>query len=345
MVRWEAGDGVGGGLVETFEGRRTDLDLDCPVEVEGHCVAAPPIDDDRTAFFGFASIGEEFPVGPFGHLEVTAMAAGGELEVACAPNPVVRGEEITCEATRGSSPAPSVRRWFFRGGGHTVEAERTEPTWQGTMAVSGTVSVVAAPEAEPDTARTEVTVEERVWVESAPEVTVTSCAGPRRGCPLRYPPVYGQDLGQTALQAPAPIPSLLERRARRIQTGPNEGWSFLDGSSPPIQFTEHRVFLNRILTEPDHKFWKRRPNCDVDAVRDSVRKHELVHVDHFERHLPATNVNQIAEDAFRFGSIQQLERHEIADRSRAISDTLAFLTDSAHTARYPSDPCNMRLLP
>ena len=68
MVRWEAGDGAGGGFV-------ADLDLDCPVEVEGHCVPAPPIDNDRIVTATFASIGNDFPDGPFGHLEVTAMAA------------------------------------------------------------------------------------------------------------------------------------------------------------------------------------------------------------------------------------------------------------------------------
>lgn len=290
--------------------------------------------------------------------EVRAIAGAGSagkckkpgLEVSCSPDPIVRGEEITCEASaRSSGEAPDVRRWFFEDGGSAVEVERTLPTWSGTMVVSGTVSVVGGPIEAPDTARTEVAVSARNWNDRPPQqVTEIRCSGRGSGCPLRDPPQTFADIAQGQFR-PANILRPFTRRIEEVTAGPNTGWWFLEGDDGPLVFQEYRIFLHDLLFDPSDPFWRRRSTCSprqVSLYRSEVRRHEDVHLQRFLRLLPGTPLNQIAEDAVAFGSRQFL-RDSVWRRASAIDDTIEFMTDMAspdHSREsYPALPCSVQL--
>lgn len=267
-----------------------------------------------------------------------------ELQVSCTPDPVVRGEEITCEATaRSGGEAPEVRRWSFEGRGQRVEAESTQPTWRGRMVVSGTVSVVGGPETAPDTASTEVTVEARGWEDPVAEVSSRVCDGGQPGCPFPASPSERKDLAQSRLG-----PSNLERpfldRLSRIETGPNAGWVFLQGRSPPIRCEKYEILLHSLLFEPGARFWRSRPQCDVDRVRRTALQHERVHTSSFINNLGVNPVNQTIEDFTVFGvSSEDVLEDLVEAEARSLRRLIAILSEQDHEPPqlFPPNSCDL----
>jgi hypothetical protein len=277
--------------------------------------------------------GEEHSDGA--HVEVVA----ARLVLECAPAEVVRGATVTCEASISSAAATlETTAWTFTGGGEVVNGPTGSTSWRGVMVVPGTVAVEGLVNGHASTAHADVAVVARTWPDPIPDEPEEFCGG-GAGCPLDYPPVFLDDLGQSQL-LPSNLLAPLRARARMLGEGPNEGWSYLEGATPPILFDEYRVYLNTVLSSDSDPFWRGRPDCDVGEVLDAVRQHEQVHVNSFILALPFSPVNQPLEDRVVFGPLNEPVLRRMATDLR---EQIMHMIDVDHRGLYPSLPCDIGL--
>lgn len=172
----------------------------------------------------------------YGRLTARRVRAA-ELILSCTPNPVVRGEETTCEATTDNPNARlEVEKWWFKGTdsrGQAFEYQQEDvpaTTWTGVMALTGKVYVSARVNgAEPVEKSTTVTVTNRDWTAETISYNVREVTYeefPATGRPPLLPRTP-RDLGATWMSG-----TLLPRTApgvmRYIQDdGPNSLLAYL----------------------------------------------------------------------------------------------------------------------
>lgn len=275
-----------------------------------------------------------------GQAVVWVVSRGGDLSVACEPSPVVRGNDVTCEADAGGT-APDEVSWTFTGGGHTV-TESTTARWEGTMVVSGTVEAAAEVGGAELSASTEVTVRARDWEDPVPEVPdPTFCAGLSEDCPLQDPPRSKDDFGKTQL-FPTDLAAVVERRVlfARADGGPNDGLRFLVSDPvPPIPFERYQIYVHQILTQPRNPFWRRNGDCtpaEVEQYREIVLEHERQHTRSFIANLELNPVNQILEDVHA-GSRNRLQ----VALERALEEAKELIDRNSDPGPLPTAPCTV----
>jgi hypothetical protein len=254
-----------------------------------------------------------------GHIEDQIVFARSEivrvqpvrLKLDCTPNPVTRGQSITCTASKDPASAPGevkITGWSFAGAGSTIKAEEEDqhsPTWGGTMVVSGTISVVGTiggRAVEPATVA--VNVIGRNWTGKIkyPDATSEFVGEPD----LPYPPVTPENpeledgvLG-VYLDAP-PVASYGEG------SGPNKGWVYVD--EPPLFSMTPLIRLN-VALRPDNPFYRAqrgdsgvrlsgRPACGPAFMRQAARHvpahedgHHQVAKSHYESSTTAETLEQ-----------------------------------------------------
>jgi hypothetical protein len=169
-----------------------------------------------------------------------------ELTLTCSPNPVIRGEEITCTAGKKANAPGELTdiRWEFSGNGFKYpdadagEKAPSEPTWTGEMAMSGTVTVVAKLNGAEQSKSVGVTIEARTEFRKK-HVSVDVRPGTLEDVPLELgrpsdPPKDVTDLGRALTEPgileydPATNMADLLRIIRLIDDqGPNHGLAYL----------------------------------------------------------------------------------------------------------------------
>lgn len=220
-----------------------------------------------------------------GYQETRAACESGPLTVACVPNPVLRGEPITCEASTQDPEAElEVIEWQFTDGQHVVTYEPPDverPFWAGTMAVGGAVTVMATVDGDSIEASTTVSVQPREWhdLEQLPAAVQQACPLPGETlvfpCPLTYPPRVPYDFGSTDLY------SDWRGSVFEVDSGPNEGWSMILSADQgttmyAYKYLAHIVSYNPILDDPADTLWP--AGCNVADMKNVVLNHEWQHV-------------------------------------------------------------------
>lgn len=122
-----------------------------------------------------------------------------QLTVSCTPSPVLRGATVSCSVSAVPSGEIEIETWSFSGidsQGETyifpgeADGPITDNPWRGTMAIGGTVSVRASMDGgEPQTLRTEITVQARTWEAEVPHriSKISYAEHPELGRPPLYP--------------------------------------------------------------------------------------------------------------------------------------------------------------
>jgi hypothetical protein len=175
-----------------------------------------------------------------------------EITVTCAPSPILRGTEVTCNATPppGASQV-TVRQWRFASPllSDTIIVDTTLLQWAGPAATSGTVMVRGDVDGVVGKGSTSLTVTARDWTQD----TVRFRVEDQFPNALPEKPTREGELGDHAgfAQATA-VPEVLGY----IVSGPNTGVFFairvpLDGLS--------RIRMNRIALSSGSAFYFRQP--------------------------------------------------------------------------------------
>lgn len=144
------------------------------------------------------------------------------ITVQCTPNPVVRGENVTCSASPSQpGAAMTVSEWRFESVEVTapIIESSNSPTWAGQAAVGGLVKVTGVVDGAPAAGDTLLTVNGRPWSAASGDTVsfqITDISS--QGLP-EHPTQYG-DLGNTANIAGAFIPP---NGYVQVTGGPNNG--------------------------------------------------------------------------------------------------------------------------
>ncbi len=282
-----------------------------------------------------------------GYLENRAPCEAGPLNVECDPNPILRGEPITCEAsTQDPEATLQVVEWQFTDGVHLVPYQPPDPGnrfWAGTMAVGGTVMVLVTVDGDSAEASTTVSVQPRDWpdVLPAPTVETVQCEGePTNDCPLYFPPRFVEDFGQTHMPHPFEAELFLIE-----DDGPNVGLSFLLSEGPVLEYTKHVTYLNAILDQPNHSFWP--AGCNVSAFKQTVVSHEQLHVSLMINNLEMADPgpNARLERITLWGSPDSLDIM-LDDTLKVLEAVINQYGDQAHQVNPPVTlPCNVNVKP
>jgi hypothetical protein len=248
---------------------------------------------------GFQTTCSYTPPGP-GRMEATAWVEGRPVTVRSTP--ALKGNlELNCNGQRGVNIAVTVTRgdmldcnvrvtpsgtlrvlgWSFAGGGQVVPAAdappKTSTGWAGVMVVGGTVSVRALVDQDTVSATAQVTVTARNWVDriGEPRILYVSCPFPLTAeCPLPAVPEHFNDLGRFDL-GPGSWPGTTST----IQSGPNEGFTFIMGEDSFLDAQDPWIVLNDVLRQPEHPFWASRKQCNVERFHQESLRHERRHYD------------------------------------------------------------------
>ncbi|HEX8673214.1 MAG TPA: hypothetical protein VF710_15075 [Longimicrobium sp.] len=228
-----------------------------------------------------------------GHIEDQIVFAKSEivrvqpvrLKLDCTPNPVTRGQSITCTASKDPASTPGelkITGWSFADmDGHTITraSGSTSLTWSGIMVVGGTMHVSGTVGQQQHAARADVQVSPRAdWSVNFP---ATPVAGKSEALP--YPPVTTPGVGSEGVFGRYTYD--WSQSALRGGTGPNSGWYFFRG---PPEFDNARIHVNPALY-PDDPFYRAQNGgtsrsghryCDrrfMESAREFVEQHELRH--------------------------------------------------------------------
>ena len=208
------------------------------------------------------------------------IALKSNLNVSCTP--VVRGEETTCSATASPSGGPiNISEWSFvstgSGPSYATTQQRSEPTWVGIAALSGTVTVRATLAGVAQQASANLSVSPRATVDTI-AYTITE------NSPGLLPEVPASDSGDFGVVGF--VPGVTTRGLSYIGSGPNEGLSFF--RSLPFHVAVE-VSINVVAMQSGSAFWymqspTRRDGApggrrycsrsDVVASEPLVREHE-----------------------------------------------------------------------
>ncbi|HEX8211305.1 MAG TPA: hypothetical protein VF584_14115, partial [Longimicrobium sp.] len=288
-----------------------------------------------------------------GHIEDQIVFARSEvvrvqpvrLKLDCTPNPVTRGQSITCTASKDPASAPGelkITGWSFEGRART-DGDVTSNTWAGVMVnggriqVAGTIGEIAVrPEA------TRIKVDNRVWHDPVPpaQIRKVGCSLPLTDeCPLGSPPVYDRDLGQTKLYPE----SGLAIPYAEINSGPNTGWSYVSGSDAPIRFAALVIFLNEQLYDRRSDLY-RRSDCRPSDLASAVEVHEESHADHAQRLAERGYVNMHFESLVRFAPKERFREELSRLVVRNLRNWMEEMVDQDHSTIGYLDPgCETRL--
>jgi hypothetical protein len=175
------------------------------------------------------------------------------LELRCkgmaAPGPVTvtRGGRIDCQASASAGGKLDLKGWSFTGGGVTINRpapDSASPSWEGTMVVSGAVTVSADVNGVAAKKTVSIDVAARSW----PRMRLTS--PPHDSAHGDLPPVpradttpgslgvIAGDLGDSHLQR-TPWQMPFTGKESLIQSGPNAGWWYMREKPSDVYFLVH----------------------------------------------------------------------------------------------------------
>ena len=154
------------------------------------------------------------------------------------------------------------------------------------MAVSGVIRLSAIIGGVRQTVVDTVHVRARTWPDK-PLRLVERYVRCRRAifneesCPLLYPPRWISDLAEG--RAEPTTDSLGEKRAVIVTSGPNQGWGYVAGATPPIPWDHYTIYYSDLLQTPTAAWWQEQhdPGCYTDAgvasLYAGVMHHERLH--------------------------------------------------------------------
>lgn len=287
----------------------------------------------------------DFADGPLLQFDVVTVEPA-ELEVSCTPNPITRGEEVTCTASGPPGASVEVQEWKFVGDGHEVVEALTETTWSGIMVIGGTVTVRAEVDGTADTASTELALTPRDWPDDMPTligIEFIGCPFLTVDCPLFYPPFLNEHMGATTEVPQATVPDEL---ADFVSDGPNSGWSYIASDGSPIRTDKWQIQLNQVLQDPSDPFWDTRTDCVVADVENNVRTHELAHFSRAEAIIggQVIGVNRNLEAAVEFSNILDFLDGRLRRERQNVFRRIELAADRQHFFVPLGDPgCDLRL--
>jgi hypothetical protein len=154
-----------------------------------------------------------------------------KLVVSCSPNPVDRGDVISCTAgAQPQSTTVSDLTWTFAdSAGHQIPGPTgTVTTWGGRMVVSGMMKVTGKVNSVSTSDSVQVAVRARTW----PKLHIDAQERGHGDLPLPAAVAADSDMAHTHVDFPNPAP------VGEIRDGPNKGWAWVD-SVPVIPVTTH----------------------------------------------------------------------------------------------------------
>ena len=256
---------------------------------------------------------------------------------------MMRGEMFDC-SVEATGASVRILEWKFDGGGHTVPSAGsswTHTRWAGEMLISGVVSVRALLGQDTVAVTATVEVEPRPWVDQIAEPTVKYFRCPDEltaTCPTKYPPEYINDLGRLD-----PGPQSWPAQWLRINSGPNAGFAFIPGEESFLNVREPWIVLNGILLDPDHDFWKDRPDCDVARMHDEILEHEQIHYELFREGIDSGFTPGWLESLVVYGTLEEV-RSRMTETLQAFNTSLMNSADNDHTSpRFKGFHCDLRL--
>jgi hypothetical protein len=131
---------------------------------------------------------------------------------------------------------------------------------------------------------------------------------------------------------------------RRIRSaGPNKGFAFIPGEESFLNVREPWIEINGILLDPDHEFWKSRPECDVARLHAEVVAHEQIHYDLFRQGIQAGYTPGWLESLVVYGTGEEV-RAVIGSALQDFNTALMNSADNSHTSpRFTNPHCDVEL--
>lgn len=204
------------------------------------------------------------------------------LEVSCTPNPVVRGENITCTATAESGgESVEVSGWRFEADGfsNTRSTGATELSWSGIIVRGGRLIVDGSVDGgTPQTAETEISVASRDWSGLGVAPNVREEAAPHH---LPTHPDSVHDLGD--IHQSAYLELIPNTNWAPVLSGPNSGLAYL--TDLPVTY-EGLIHVNRTALSVGSDFWTAQPTADdpSTSVIECTRNDVAAFIPVIERH-------------------------------------------------------------
>jgi hypothetical protein len=270
------------------------------------------------------------------------------IKVECLPNPVQRGQQVTCTATpRDQGATLTVSEWRFDGPDLSgpVTEQSASTTWSGTAATAGTVRVQGEVNGVAGSGRGPLVVSARQWSAangdsvkySQQELLQQSDALPD------HPTAYG-NLGRHDPIAGA-LPG--NNDYTQVSAGPNNGVFYL--VKVPVEAIS-RIHLNRVALAVNSDFYnlqgakrKNKPGdplpwcarADVPPFLPKAIDHEGLgspppagsHADVFRRELNA-RVPQAVEDVVALGDLAALQTNASAAADPQIAAAVQISDDA-----------------
>ena len=200
-----------------------------------------------------------------------AQAPGAVGRLLCAPNPLVRGNTITCTVT-----GDSVVSWSFSNGtGLNVTGPSSGSTWSGTMAASGTVTAMGA---KGETLTSMVTVTARVGAPGLSPISLPAAQlmanGSRVNGNTTLPTLTSPPGGNEEAFGYYAWGYVYSYQYSPIGAGPNQGLAYLTSVTDSSAFGWE---LNPGLTNPSDPFYQHQGNCfpTVQQIVNAVQAHEI----------------------------------------------------------------------
>jgi hypothetical protein len=97
-----------------------------------------------------------------------------------------------------------------------------------------------------------------------------------------------------------------------------------------VDIREPWIVLNEVLRQPEHDFWKDRPDCDVAELREKVIQHERIHYAGLKEMIDAQPTRGWMESFTPFGTEEEVG-NAISARAADFNTAMHNTGDMNHT--------------